>query len=98
MLVLRVLCDYADSKGNCWLSSKVLGKRTGIKTRATLSKAIKTLEAAERITVIRKHRTANFFRVRTGADAHPSSGTDHTPRAVGVQGMNTRRLRDDASS
>lgn len=88
MLVLRVLCDHTNNKGTCWVSFELLRKRTGIKTNATLTKAITTLEAARRITVKRKHRTANFYRVHARATWHSSPASDAPHRVVGVQELN----------
>ena len=62
-LLLRVLCDHADSEGICWPSHDTLIRLTGIKSSTTISKAIAELEDAGRITVQRRPRHANVYRV-----------------------------------
>jgi hypothetical protein len=65
-LVLRVMCDYVDGNGWCRISQETLAKRAGIGSTNTVAAAIRRLERAGRISVIREPRKCNRYRVNRG--------------------------------
>jgi hypothetical protein len=61
--VLRAICAYARSDGTCWPTHAAIMRQTGYASPQTITKAIKELEAAGRITVIRRMKKPNLYRI-----------------------------------
>jgi bifunctional DNA primase/polymerase-like protein/helix-turn-helix protein/primase-like protein len=59
--VLRALCDYADSGGECFPSIKTIAGATGLRSEQTVSKALERLAELGRIQI---DRSARFHRYR----------------------------------
>ncbi len=62
-LVYVALCRHTNAHGVCWPGYKALKATTGINSENTLHKAIKELEDAGHISVIRRRGESNYYTI-----------------------------------
>lgn len=60
-LLYMTLARYCDNNGKCFPSLETLMKATGINTRATLTKYLKSLEEKELIFIVRENGKSNIY-------------------------------------
>ena len=83
--VLRVLCDHANSNGTCWPTHATITRQTSISSSTTITKAIKELEDAGRITVTRRKHKPNLYRINRSL---PQLSERHEPHPLVLRSQN----------
>jgi len=83
--VLRAICAYARADGTCWPTHATITRQTGISSSTTITKAIKELEDAGRITVTRRTHKPNLYRISRSL---PQLSECHEPHTLVLRSQN----------
>jgi hypothetical protein len=84
-LVLRAICAYARADGTCWPTHATITRQTSISSSTTITKAIKELEDAGRITVTRRNHKSNLYRISRSL---PQLSERHEPHPLVLRSQN----------
>ena len=91
--VLRAICSYADSDGTCWPTHELISRQTGYASPQTITKSIKELEAAGRITVTRRMKKPNSYRIYRSLP-QLSERQRHNPLVLRSQNVEAEAVED----